>query len=121
MKKNLNKQGFLQVDLLVGLTILTLAVLPLGYSFARERQALRTEYYRSVIVELVDGEMEILAAGAANSLPDGVQNYPVSSRPLEKLPAGHFQMTKTGSRLRLTWLPDKKCGLGAVVRETKLK
>jgi hypothetical protein len=114
-------RGFLQVDLLVGLTILTLAVLPLGYSFARERQALRTEYRRSVIVELVDGEMEILAAGAANSLPDGAQNYPVSSRASAKLPVGHFQITKTGSRLRLAWLPDEKCGLSAVVRETTLK
>ena len=39
-------RGFLEVDLMVGLAILTLAVLPLGYSFVRERQVLRLEYQR---------------------------------------------------------------------------
>ena len=56
-------RGFLEVDLLVGLAILSLAVVPLGFSFARERQVLKMEYFRSVANEIVDGEMEILAAG----------------------------------------------------------
>jgi hypothetical protein len=120
MKRTLGQRGFLMIDLIVGLAILTLAVVPLGYSFARERQALRNEYRRSVLTEIVDGEMEILAAGAAKNLPDGVQNYPVSARVLEKMPAGHFQLTKTGSRLRLEWLPDEKSGVSTIVRETKL-
>ena len=58
------RRGFLEVDLVVGLAILTLAVMPLGYSFAQERQALRAGYFRSVANEIVDGEMEIIAAGA---------------------------------------------------------
>ena len=115
------QRGILQVDLLVGLAILTIALLPLGYSFARERQVLRIEYYRSVINELVDGEMEILAAGAARNLPDGPQNLTVQSRAAEKLPAGHFQLTKTGNHLRVEWTPDEKCGLSAVAREATLK
>ena len=119
--KTLKKEAFLQIDLIVGLAILTLAVVPLGYSFARERQALHNEYRRSVIVELVDGEIEILAAGAAKYLPGGVQNYSVASHAAENLPPGHFQLTKTGGRLRLEWLPDEKCGVSAVARETTFK
>jgi len=113
--------GFLMVDLMVGVAILTIAVLPLGYSFARERQALRVEYYHSVINEIVDGEMEILAAGAAKNLPDGSQVYSVQSRAVASLPDGHFQLTKTGNQLRLEWQADEKCGLSPVARETTLK
>jgi hypothetical protein len=113
--------GFLQFDLVIGLAILGIAVMPLGYAFSRERQTLRMEYRHCVINELVDGEMEILAAGAARNLPDGPQNLPVQSQAVNQLPAGHFELTKSGNHLRLAWLPDEKCGLSAVVRETTLK
>ena len=113
--------GFLEVDLLVGLAILTLAVVPLGYSFARERQVLKTEYCRSVANEIVDGEMEILAAGDWKNFPDGAQNYSVHANALASLPPGHFQLTKTGSHLRLEWSSGEKHGIGAVVRETTVQ
>lgn len=116
-----SERGILQMDLAAGLAILALAIVPLGFSFAKERQVLKMEYQRSVIVELVDGEMEILAAGAARNLPDGTQNLFVSSRAMEKLPPGHFQLNKTGSHLRLEWVPDKKCGISPVSREGTLQ
>jgi len=119
--KQASRHGFLMLDLIVGLAILSIAVMPLGFSFVRERQALRVEYCRSVINEIVDGEMEIFAAGAARNLPDGPQNLNVSSRAIDKLPPGHFQLTKTGNHLRLEWTPDEKCGIGTIVRETTLK
>jgi len=114
------RRGFLQIDLIVGVAILAIAIIPLGYSFSRERQVLRNEYYHAVIAELVDGEMEILAAGAAKSLPDGTQAITVNARAAAKLPAGHWQLTKTGSHLQVAWLPDEKCGLNSVVRDTTL-
>jgi hypothetical protein len=114
-------RGFLEVDLMVGLAILTLAVVPLGYSFARERQVLKMEYFRSVANEIVDGEMEILAAGDGKNFPDGSQNYSVHANAAAKLPPGHFQLTKTGNHLRLEWNPDEKHGVGTVARETTLK
>lgn len=114
-------RGFLQMDLALGLIILGLAILPLAYSFARERHALRIEYSHAVASEIVDGEMEILAAGAAKDLPDGTRNYPVHSPAANQLPPGHFQLTKTGNHLRLEWLPDARRGVSAVVRETTLK
>jgi hypothetical protein len=113
--------GFLEADLAVGLAILIIAVLPLGYSIARERQVLRLEYSRGVADELVDGEMEILAAGAARNLPDGAQNYPIHAAAANQLPPGHFELTKSGNHLRLEWLPDARRGLGFVVREATLK
>ena len=37
------------------------------------------------------------------------------------LPAGHFQLTKTGNHVRLEWNADEKKGIGAIVRETTIK
>ncbi len=109
------------VDLLVALAILSLAIMPIGFSFAHERQVLKLEYFRGVINEIVDGEMEILVAGDWKNHPDGPQPYPVHARAAGPLPPGHFQLTKTGNHLRLEWNPDEKHGVGAIVREVTLK
>jgi hypothetical protein len=114
-------RGFLEVDIMVGMAILALAVLPLAYSFPRERRALKVEYCRSVADEIVDGEMEILAAGAGKDLPEGAQSYAVHADAATQLPPGHFELTKAGNHLRLEWKPDKPRGLGAVVREFTFK
>ena len=114
-------RGFLEVDLMIGLAILTLAVVPLGFAFARERQVLKIEYARSVANEVVDGEMEILAAGHWKDFPDGAQNYSVHANTVSSLPEGHFHLTKTGNRLRLEWNAYEKRGIGAVVREVTVK
>ena len=125
MKIKLNsvngRRGFLQIDLAVALAILGIAILPLGYAFQRERKALQVEYQRSVINELVDGEMEILAAGAVKNLPDGSSVLIVQSHASEKLPLGHFQLTKTGDHLHLEWSADEKCGVSSITREATLK
>ena len=109
------------VDLIVGMVILTLAIMPLAFSFAREQQLLRAEYFRAVAVEIVDGEMEILAAGEWRNFPDGPQVYTVHANTAAHLPPGHFKLTKIGQHLRLEWLSDKRQGIGAVVRETTIK
>jgi len=115
------RRGFLEADMAVGMLILALAVLPLAYSFVRERQVLRIDYCRCVADEVVDGEMEILAAGAARNLPDGQQTYAVNAVAASQLPPGHFQLTKSGNHLRLEWAPDAKRGFHSVVREANLK
>jgi hypothetical protein len=114
-------RGFLMADLLVAMTILSLAIVPIGFSFARERQLLKIEYFRAAAIEIVDGEMEILAAGDWKNFPDGSQNYAVHANAAASLPPGHFQLTKAGKHLRLEWTADKLKGIGAVVREVTVK
>jgi hypothetical protein len=113
--------GFLEVDMLVGLAILALAIVPVGFSFARERQVLRMEYIQSVANEIVDGEMEMLAAGDWKNYPDGVQNYSVHASAAARLPPGHFQLTKTGNHLRLEWSSDWKHSGTPVIREATIR
>ncbi len=109
------------VDLIVGMAILTLAIIPLAFPLAHERQLLRAEYFRGVAMEIVDGEMEILAAGEWRDFPDGSQVYTVHAHAVARLPSGHFQLTKTGKHLRLEWTPDDRRGIGPVVREVTIK
>jgi hypothetical protein len=115
------ERGFLMVDLIVGMAILTLAIMPLAFSFAHEKQLLRAEYFRAVVVEIVDGEMEILAAGEWRDFPDGPQVYTVHANAAARLPSGHFQLTKTGKYLRLEWKSNERRGIGTVVREITIK
>jgi hypothetical protein len=115
------QRGFLEVDLVVAMALLALAILPVGYSVFHERRLLRAEYYRTVAMELVDGEAEILAAGAARSFPDGTQNYAVTSPAAASLPPGKFTLNKTGAHVRLAWTPAERQGVGAVIREFDLK
>ena len=120
-KGSRSRRGFLMVDLVVAMTILTVTIMPLGFAFARERRALRAEYFRAAADEIVDGETEILTAGDWKNFPDGAQTYTVHSQAAANLPAGHFQLTKTGNHLRLEWTPDRREGIGAVVREVTVK
>jgi hypothetical protein len=115
------ERGFLMVDLFVGMAILAVAILPLAFSYVKETRMLRAEYFHGVAMEIVDGEMEILAAGEGRSLPDGSRPYTVHSRAATNLPPGHFQLTKTGRRLRLEWVTDQRQGIRPVVREVDLK
>ena len=119
------RRGFLEVDLLVGLAILSLAIIPLGLAFARERHVLHQEYSRSVANEIVDGEMEILVAGNWKDFPDGSQTYPVHAAAAGNLPPGHFQLTKTGNHLRLEWVAatDQASdrGIGEIYREATVQ
>ena len=120
-KSRRGQRGILMLDLVVAMAILSLAIIPLGFSFARERQVLKIEYLRGVANEIVDGEMEILAGGDWKNFPDGLQNYSVRARAAATLPPGHFQLAKTGNHLRLVWTPDKRQGIGPVVREVTVK
>jgi hypothetical protein len=126
MKINVNpfkqyRRGVLEIDLAMAMIVLSVAILPLAFSFAKERDVLRLDYFRAVADEVVDGEMEVLAAGDWKNFPDGAQAYPVHSRAAANLPAGNFELTKTGNHLRLEWTPDKRQGIGAVTREITVK
>src|SRR6266436_470087 len=63
------ERAFLMTEMLVALAILLGALLPLAYSLVSEKRLARAVYQRAVAMELVDGEMEILAAGEWRAMP----------------------------------------------------
>jgi hypothetical protein len=115
-----SREGVLEMDMAMAMLILAVAILPLAFSFAKERDVLRVDYSRAVADQIVDGEMEILAAGDWKNFPDGANVYTVHTRAAANLPAGHFELTKINRHLRLEWLPDRRLGIGIVMRETTI-
>lgn len=113
--------GGLMVELLVAMALLTGAVLPLAYSIAAEHRFTRVNYQRAVAMEIVDGELEVLAAGGWRHFSAGTHEYPVQAGAATNLPPGHLWLTIEPGKLRLRWQPNEKQHGGPVVREVKLQ
>ena len=119
--KRPSERAALITEAVVAMAMLTLAVLPLAFSFHHERTLLKASYSRAVAMEVVDGEMEILAAGEWHSFPPGTQAYTVHATAAMNLPPGEFQLTISSNRVRLTWQPSEKHSGGTVIREASVK
>jgi hypothetical protein len=115
------KAGVLMSDLLIGMTFLCLAIIPIAMSLTQERQSLRVSYQRAVALEIVDGEMELLVAGEWRSYSNGVHQLTPRATAATNLPPGNFQLTVAQKHLRLEWLPSVTGQGGGVRREVTLK
>ena len=115
------QRGALMVELLVAMALVAGALLPLAYSLASERRLVRATYQRAVAMEIVDGEMEVLAAGAWRAQSAGAHEYPIHAIAATNLAPGRFLLTVQGAKVRLEWRPNVKIHGGAVVREVTVK
>jgi hypothetical protein len=113
--------GFLTSDLLVAIALLCLAVIPLAMSFAQERRALLASYQRAIAMEIVDGEMELLAAGNWRSYSNGTHQFTSRANAATNLPPGKLQLTVAAKHFILEWRPDEAAQGGIVRREITLK
>lgn len=114
-------RGSLTIELLIAVAILMLAIFPVSLSFLAEQKLARALYYRAVAMEIVDGEMEVLAAGYWREFQSGVHAYTPRAESVSRLPAGRFELTLDGERLQLSWSPAKPDSGGPVVRCLNVK
>lgn len=105
----------------VAMAILAVVMLPLAFSFMQESKMCRAYYYKAVALEIIDGEMEVLAAGEWHAFKPGPQDYPVSGVSATNLPPGAFRLTLRDAQLRLEWIPKRRGQGGNVFREVKLR
>lgn len=115
------QRGALMVELLVAMTLLAAALLPLAYSIASERRLARACYQRAIAMEIVDGEIEVLAAGEWRSFPPGTHEYVAHAGAATNLPPGRFLLTLQTGKVRLEWQPAVRRHGGSVVREVEVK
>jgi hypothetical protein len=109
------------MELLVAMALLVSALLPLAYSIVSEKRLARAYYQRAVAMEIVDGEMEALAAGEWTTFPSGSHEYRVRAGAATNLPPGHFILTLETNRLKLEWRPSIRQHGGPVAREVMVK
>ena len=114
------RTGALMIEFLVAMALVMGALLPLAYSFAKEKRLARALYQRAIPMEIVDGEIEVLAAGSWKELTNGVSVFSVRALAATNLPPGRFLLTRADKRLKLEWRPEVKQHGGAVVREITL-
>ena len=117
VKHTQGKRGSLTIELVVAMGILTATVIPLAYSFMEEQHVCRVYYWRAVAMEIVDGEMEILAAGAWHDFKEGASPYAITAEAAKNLPPSKFVLSVRGRQLRLEWRPDSPRNGASVVRE----
>jgi hypothetical protein len=115
------RQGVIIAELLVAVSLLLLAMLPLSVAYFREQAGVRSQYQRAVAMEIVDGEMEALLAGGWRAYQPGSQPYLIRADAAKVLPPGRFILTLADDRLRLEWRPDARGGGGPFAREVVLK
>jgi hypothetical protein len=113
--------GALIFEVLMAMTIVIIAVIPLSYTLTSDARLFRVTYQGAVAMEIVDGEIEILAAGGWRDIPEGSRPYTVHANAAGNLPPGQFVLTRAGNHLRLEWSPAKKSGIGPIVREVTVK
>jgi hypothetical protein len=111
------RRGSLMLELLVAMVLLSIALLPLAYATFSEYKLARAYYQRAVALELVDGEIEVLAAGEWRSFPVGTQDYPIRASAATNLPPGRLVLTLQPPKVRLDWEPAAKGRSGPVSRE----
>ena len=109
------------LELLVAMALLSVALLPLAYSIRSEQRLARACYQRAIAAELVDGEVEVLAAGEWRAFKPGTQNYQAHGAAVSNLPPGRLLLTLQPGKLRLEWQPTLRDRGGPVVREVSLK
>ena len=107
----------LSTDIVVAMSILALTITPMAFSYLNEQNAERRLYQKSVAMELLDGEMEVLAAGEWRTFKQGAQPYPLKGQAATNLPPGEARLTIDGNHLRLEWVPVNKLKENIIVRE----
>ena len=113
--------GALQTEAIVALGILVAVMLPLAFTFLQETRTCRAHYYKAVAMEIVDGEIEALAAGEWRAFKSGKQTYPVRAAAGTNLPPGEFVLTLGDARARLELIPRTGGAGGIVAREVNVR
>ena len=117
----LMRRGALMTELVVAISIVVVALFPLALAFLNEQKLCRAYYYRALALEIVDGEMEVLAAGEWRAFETGVHAYQPLAPAATNLPPGRFELTVSDGAVRLVWQPGRRDTGGRVVREVKVR
>lgn len=116
--------GALQADLVTALGLAALVVIPFGYGFLNHQRLIRNETVHATLLGLLDGELEILAAGEHRAFPTGTSSYPLHGLATQSLPPGTCTLTRETSpeqtpQITLEWKPTATNSLH-VVRLTRV-
>jgi hypothetical protein len=111
----------LMAELNAAIAIFALLVLAIVAPLAMDQSMVRQMTVRAVVMEIVDGEMELLAAGGWRSYQAGEQEYQVTSEAAKSLPKGRFVLLVNSNSVRLDWRVKKQDGRESVRVEREFR
>lgn len=114
------RRGFASIDLFLAMAIFLVGFFSIAYLSTREMKLARAYYYDAIAMSLVDGELEVLAAGAWRELPAGESVFRSKAPTMDSLPPGRFLATRTDAVIRLEWIPANRGNGRHIVREFTL-
>ncbi len=90
-------------ELYAALAIFSMLVLTVAVPLAMDQSMVRKMTTRAVAMEIVDGEIELLAAGIGRNYKEGEQDYVVACDSAKSLPPGRFVLRVDARSVRLEW------------------
>lgn len=115
------RRGSLLAEMAFGLGIAALVLIPLSLSFRADALYTRALYHRAVALEVVDGEIEMLAAGEWRAFAPGAHEFRPRANVVTNLPPGRFTLTVSNAVLTLKWLPAVRHAGGPITREVRVQ
>lgn len=113
------KKGVLLTEMIVAISVLVILTSVLVPKILSDKQALRDLYYRSVAMEILDGEMEILLSGEWQNYKEGITNFTPRANALKILPKGIWRISLSNQSIKLEWIPHYNKRKLYIAREVK--
>lgn len=116
------KRYFMMLELIIAIGIMAIALFPLAYGLRQEGLNVQALYYRAVAEEILDGQREILAAGAWRDYSNSEASYNIKNKAYESLPAGDLKLQLIGLdngkvKIILSWKSLYFKGIGEIRKE----
>jgi hypothetical protein len=111
-----HRRGGVLMELIVGLALLAGVLLPLAGGFVSQRRMAAQLSKRLVLMELIDGELEFIAAGRWKEFNEGTNSFLIETPAGFVPPAGRSYLIRESDRFRLVWEPEAKTALGTIER-----
>ena len=113
--------AFVQLDVMGAIVILMLVFIPLTVTSSRKLDLARRHHVEAVVLQLIDGEIDVLLAGEHKKYNFGEHRITPAGEAAEDLPKGDFILTLKKKQLSLVWIPVKQAKWGRIDREVNLK
>ena len=113
--------AFIQLDLMLAVSILMLLFIPFGVTSSGKLDLARRQHFEAVALQMIDGELDVLLAGERQKYLLGEHKITPPGEAVKTLPVGEFILIVKEKQLYLAWVPEKEAKWGRVEREVTLK
>jgi hypothetical protein len=105
--KHRRSSAWLLADVVVALAVLLIALIPLAAAINQEMKLARIYHQQAIIMQVLDGEFEVLRKGEWRKYGPGQHFYHSNASALRQVPSGSFRLLIETNKLYLEWVPEK--------------